>query len=135
MKIEKINLPKVEMFPCKVGNAKHLFADMESLTFTFGRSHLHIPRYTHLKLVGLPVAQASYSTSFASGHIHVFPLRRDEYSAAAALDFETCILPTLREWMVSQYSAPETAPVERDELFVTWLEGKHSITTWRLKKG
>ncbi len=60
MKIKKINLPKVELFPCRLRAVKEIFGHMEHLEFNFARSYLHIPRYVHLKLIGLPIAHASY---------------------------------------------------------------------------
>ena len=135
MNIESINLPKIERFPCSKSDAKSLFGHIESLRFTFGRSHLHIPRYIDLKLSGLPVAHASYSTDSSAGYVHVFPVRREAYSDDAASAFTKEILPRIREWIESQYAALETAPVERDELFVTWLGDKHEIRIWKLRRG
>lgn len=134
MDIESINLPKVERFPCTKSDAKDLFGHIESLQFKFGRSYLHTPRYANLKLTGLPVAHASYSTGFSASHVHVFPIRRESYSDDAASVFTNKILPRILEWIESQYAALETAPAERDELFVTWLGKKHEIRIWKLNK-
>lgn len=135
MDIESINLPKVERFPCSKSDAKKFFGHIKSLRFKFGRSHLHTPRYADLKLSGLPLAHASYSTSFSTGHVHVFPVRRESYSDDATTAFTNEILPQIRDWIESQYAALETAPAERDELFVTWLGNKHEIRIWKLTKG
>lgn len=135
MEIESINLPKVERFPCSKSDAKKFFGHIESLRFEFGRSHLHTRHYAHLKLTGLPVAHASYLTSFSAGHVHVFPVRRESYSDDAATAFTNEILPQIQDWIESQYAALETAPTERDELFVTWLGNRHEIRIWKHTKG
>ena len=127
MDIESINLPKVERFPCSKSDAKKFFGHIESLQFKFGRSDLHTPHYAHLKLTGLPVAHASYFTSSSAGHVHVFPVRRESYPDHAATAFTSEILLQILAWIESQYAALETAPTERDELFVTWLGNKHEI--------
>ncbi len=134
MDITSINLPKVERFPCSKSNTKKFFGHIANLQVTFGRSHLHTPRYADLKLTGLPVAHASYLTSCSAGHVHVFPVRRESYCDDAATIFTNEILPRIRDWLESQYAALETAPTERDELFVTWLGNKHEMRIWRLTK-
>lgn len=136
MKIESINVPDVERFPCSKSDAKKFFGDIESLKFSFGRSFLYQHRYEHLKLDGYPVAHASFSTQFSdSGYVHVFNLRRDLYPEDAARDFVTTVLPRIREWIDRQFSAGDSAPEQREELFVTWLGDKHEFKEWKLKKG
>jgi hypothetical protein len=87
-----------------------------------------------LKLTGVPVAQASYATRFRAGHVQVFPVRRESYPDEAAQAFEEEILPRIRDWLEAQYMAPETAPEERAEFFVTWLGNEHEIRMWKLRK-
>ncbi len=137
MKIESINVPDVERFPCSKSDAKKFFGDIESLKFSFGRSFLYQHRYEHLKLDGYPVAHASFSTQFGdnSGYVHVFNLRRDLYPEDASRDFVTTVLPRIREWIDRQFSAGDSAPEQREELFVTWLGDKHEFKEWKLKKG
>lgn len=135
MKIERFrNVSKSEMFPCSAKEIKvSRLCEIESLRVLFGLNHrfnFNLWDYKIPNIEGRIIAEARVESSinsnknntefykyFSECTLYLFPIKIQDYSQDANIDFCQNILPTIYDWFQEQTNKPENARLKASELF------------------
>ncbi len=127
MQIKTIQLPKTQRFPCSKRDVKRSLAGLDLLTVEFRHTLMRTPRYARLSFDGHVLATAGVARRRDLAWLYVFPIPVDQYSDAAATEFEESLLPRLHTWFGSQLATCETGILGTEETFVVWGNETHHL--------
>jgi len=123
------NLNKNERFPSSKRHLKSVFADFESINFSFG-----LTRFFEFdssvskkpKINGTVVSSISYNRD-RTINFSLFPLSITDYPDVAIDDFNNQLLVTIKQWIEAQINKTDTAILGIEELIVEWDGKEHLI--------
>lgn len=128
MRIRGIRLPDSHRFPCSRRRIKELFGAGELAWVSFGspiRTFRFDSQVAHRpQLVG-PVVASVAITRDLEAHLCVYPVARATYPEAAADEFLSRVLPTVRDWLHAKRSRPATGILGHEEIVVEWTGSEH----------
>src|SRR5580658_9492808 len=139
MRVTAIKPQKTERFACSVRDLRSAFAATDLSLVGFGhpkRSFITLrwntrysprpkfsgPIVASLDLVHYRVSEkgVSYEEPQRNAELYLYPVRRNEYSEGAAVEFRIEVLPIIKNWINAEMSKPDTQYLAGHTLVIEW---------------
>ena len=144
VRISSIKPQKTERFACSERDVRLAFTDTELAFVGFGRPKRSFitlrwntrytpqPRFSgpivaSLDLVHYRVSEkgVSYEEPQRNAELYLYPVRRNEYSEGAAVEFRIEVLPIIKNWINAEMSKPDTQYLAGHTLVIEWTGETH----------
>ena len=128
MILKSIGVPRSQRFASSAARVRRAFGDFEQCSAYFGALEKRFSFDSRCpkkpRLSGPVVASLSVSRD-RSAILQLYPVPVGGYPAEAAEDFGAKVLPSLRSWLKTQLSKPETGVLGYEQMIVEWTNGQH----------